>query len=122
MPKNKQPFKDWENCEVKRMRNYVEQISKLQSTDRIASLKGKMLNEPRSLSLEQALLITECYKENENLPRILQRAKSLALALNRIGIKIDPDELIVGNRTPGVRSGVVSPENNSEPGLKINST
>ncbi len=92
------------------MRNYVEQISKLQSTDRIASLKGKMLNEPRSLSLEQALLITECYKENENLPRILQRAKSLALALNRIGIKIDPDELIVGNRTPGVRSGVVSPE------------
>jgi formate C-acetyltransferase len=92
------------------MKQYIEEISKLKSTDRIASLKKRMLSEPRFLSLEQALLITECYKENENLPRILQRAKSLALALNKIEIKIDPQELIVGNRTPGVRSGVVSPE------------
>jgi pyruvate formate-lyase/glycerol dehydratase family glycyl radical enzyme len=92
------------------MDNYCERIADLKSTSRITSLKEKMLIEPRYLSLEQALLITECYKENENLPRILQRAKSLALALNRIEIRIDPEELIVGNRTPGVRGGVVSPE------------
>lgn len=92
------------------MANYIEEISKLQKTDRISSLRGRMLNEPRFLSLEQALLITQCYKENENLPRVIQRAKSLALALNKIEIRIDPQELIVGNRTPGVRGGVVSPE------------
>lgn len=92
------------------MTTYFEKIAGLKSTGRIASLKEKMLSEPRFLSLEQALLITECYKENENVPRVLQRAKSLALALNRIEIKIDPEELIVGNRTPGVRGGVVSPE------------
>lgn len=92
------------------MRNYVDDISKLKPSSRIYSLKGKMLAEPRFLSLEQALLITECYKENENLPRILQRAKSLALALEKVEIRIDPQELIVGNRTPGVRGGVVSPE------------
>jgi len=92
------------------MTHYIEEISKLKSTSRITNLKEKMVNEPRYLSLEQALLITECYKQNENLPRIIQRAKSLALALEKITIKIDPDELIVGNRTPGVRGGVVSPE------------
>lgn len=92
------------------MKNYIEEISQLKSTGRIAALKQRMLEEPRFLSLEQALLITECYKENERLPRVLQRAKSLALALERIEVKIDPEELIVGNRTPGVRGGVVSPE------------
>jgi pyruvate formate-lyase/glycerol dehydratase family glycyl radical enzyme len=92
------------------MANYIEEILKLQKTDRISLLKGRMLSEPRFLSLEQALLITQCYKENENLPRVLQRAKSLALALNKIEIRMDSQELIVGNRTPGVRGGVVSPE------------
>ena len=87
-----------------------EKIADLKSTGRIASLKEKMLEEPRYLSLEQALLITEAYKKNEELPRVLQRAKSLALALEQMSVRIDPEELIVGNRTPGVRAGVVSPE------------
>ena len=92
------------------MKKYIEVISNLKSTDRIYLLKKRMLDEPRLLTLEQALLTTECYKENENQPRILQRAKNLAMALEKITIKIDPLELIVGNRTPGVRGGVVSPE------------
>jgi len=94
----------------KTLRENTQEISSLKSTDRIALLKEKTLNEPRFLSLEQARLITESYKANENLPRILQRAKSLQLALEKIDILIDPNELIVGNRTPGIRSGVVSPE------------
>jgi len=88
----------------------IEQIKGLEITDRIFSLKKKMMDEPRFLSIEQALLITECYKNNENIPRSLQRAKCLAVALEKINIKIDPDELIVGNRTPEVRAGVISPE------------
>lgn len=88
----------------------ITQIKGLEVTDRIYSLRKKMMDEPRFLSIEQALLITECYKNNENIPRSLQRAKCLAVALEKINIKIDPDELIVGNRTPGVRAGVVSPE------------
>lgn len=92
------------------MTHYMKEISSLQSTDRISYLKEQMLNEPRYLSIEQAQLATESYIRNEKLPRILQRAKSLALVLEKITIQIDPYELIVGNRTPGVRSGVVSPE------------
>lgn len=69
-----------------------------------------MLDEERYVSMEQALLITESYKENEKKPRIIQRALAFEKALLNIEIKIDPEEIIVGNRTAGVRGGVVSPE------------
>jgi formate C-acetyltransferase len=94
----------------KNLKADIQDISKLKSTDRIKRLKEKTLNEPRYLSLEQAKIITECYQQNEHLPRILQRAKSLESALEKISILIDSEERIVGNRTPGIRSGVVSPE------------
>lgn len=80
---------------------------------RIEALKDRMLAEPRYASIEQAKIITESYREHEGEPRILQRAHALAAALERIEIKIDPDELIVGNRTAGVRAGVVFPESGS---------
>ena len=69
-----------------------------------------MLAEPRFLSIEQAAIVTEYYKANPDKPRNIQRAESLAETLRRIEIRIDPLELIVGNRTSGVRAGVVSPE------------
>lgn len=69
-----------------------------------------MLSEPRVVSMEQAILITQSYAENPDLPRPLQRAKALEKALHEISIVIDPAEWIVGNRTPGIRSGVISPE------------
>lgn len=85
----------------------------LKMTGRIQELKEKMLAEPRFASIEQARIITEVYKENEGKPRILQRALALQAALSRIAIKAEPEELIVGNRTAGVRYGVVFPESGS---------
>lgn len=82
-------------------------------TDRIGYLKDKMLSELRYASIEQALIITECYKQNEHQPRIIQRALSLKAALEQIQISVEPEELIVGNRTAGVRYGVVFPESGS---------
>jgi formate C-acetyltransferase len=79
-------------------------------TARIVSLKNKTLSSVRYLSIEQAKIITRVYQENENLPVILIRAKALAAALSNIQITIDPEELIVGNRTPENRAGVVFPE------------
>ncbi|SDY40465.1 glycyl radical protein [Eubacterium barkeri] len=79
-------------------------------SERIIRLKDKMLKEPRFASFEQAKIITDTYKENEGLPRIMQRALSLKAALEKIEIKVEPEELIVGNRTAGVRAGVVFPE------------
>lgn len=73
-------------------------------------MKRKTLNQKRYLSLEQALITTRVHRENPDDPVILRRARSLAASLSEISINIDPDELIVGNRTEGIRSGVVSPE------------
>lgn len=82
-------------------------------TERVKYLKDKMLSEPRYASIEQALIITECYKQNEEKPRIIQRALALKASLENIGISAEPEELIVGNRTAGVRYGVVFPESGS---------
>ena len=85
----------------------------LQVSSRISKLKEKVLTQPRYASIEQALIITESYKDNEDKSRILQRALALKSALCRIKINADPSELIVGNRTAGVRYGVVFPESGS---------
>lgn len=88
-------------------------MEKLFCTNRITYLKDKMLAEPRYASIEQALIITDCYKKNEDKPRIIQRALSLKAALEQMKISVEPEELIVGNRTAGVRYGVVFPESGS---------
>lgn len=77
---------------------------------RIRQLRDKMLAEPRFVSIEQARIITRTYRAHEGEPRILQRALALKAALEEIAIRIEPGELIVGNRTAGVRAGVVFPE------------
>ncbi len=85
-------------------------INKLGSADRICILKEKMLSKPRYMSIEQAKLITEAYAENQGKPVIIKRAIALRKALENLEISIEEEELIVGNRTSGVRGGVVFPE------------
>lgn len=82
-------------------------------TKRVSDLKERMLSEPRYASIEQAKIITESYQMHENAPRILQRAYALRAALEKLAIRVEPEELIVGNRTAGVRNGVVFPESGS---------
>ena len=55
-------------------------------TSRIKNLKENMLNEPRFMSLEQARIITECYKENDKDSKALKRAKSLNASLSQISM------------------------------------
>ena len=49
-------------------------MSDLIKTDRIETLKNRMLSLPRYASIEQAKIITDTYKEHEGEPRIMQRA------------------------------------------------
>jgi formate C-acetyltransferase len=69
-----------------------------------------MLSEPRYMSLEQAKIITEVYASEKEKPVIIKRAIALRKSLENIEINIENEELIVGNRTKGVRGGVVFPE------------
>ncbi len=87
-----------------------EQIANLLCSARIAQLKEEMLDEPRYASIEQALIVTRSYQETEDKPRCMQRALALKASLEKIAIRIEPKERIVGNRTAGVRGGVVFPE------------
>jgi len=88
----------------------ISAIAALQATERVKSLKRKMLEEERFLSLEQALIITEVYEKDPTVTVPVKRARALVEAMHRMAIAIDPEELIVGNRTVGVRGGVVFPE------------
>lgn len=93
-----------------RARRFVAEIDRLSSSTRIHALKDAMLREPRVISLDQARIITRVYSENEDEPVSIRRARSLAAALREMPLRIDQGELVVGNRTPGIRSGVVFPE------------
>jgi pyruvate formate-lyase/glycerol dehydratase family glycyl radical enzyme len=79
-------------------------------TGRISSLRKKTTTAERYLSIEQAKIITRVYREKNDLSVILTRAHALASALSEMPLSIDPEELIAGNRTPGIRAGVVFPE------------
>lgn len=82
----------------------------LKRAERIDILKDDMLSQPRYVSIEQAMIITRTYQEHENDPVILKRAYALHNAMCELEIGVQPQELIVGNRTKGVRYGVVFPE------------
>lgn len=84
-------------------------MEKLMS-QRIQILKDKMLSAPRYASIEQARIITRVYQENEHLSIPKKRALSLKAAMEELKIGFEKEELIVGNRTKGVRYGVVFPE------------
>lgn len=88
-------------------------MNKLIMTPRIEILKEKMLSEKRYASIEQALIITETYKKNEDKPVIIKRALALKNSLSKLDIGVENEELIVGNRTKGVRYGVIFPESGS---------
>lgn len=81
-----------------------------QPSKRIQQLRDRLFSEPRYASIEQARIVTRVYKENPDLPVNILQAKALAAALEEITLRIDPGELIVGNRTAGIRAGVIFPE------------
>jgi len=87
-----------------------DNFKEINVSDRITSLRSKTMGEERFLSLDQARIITRVYRENESLSVSMKRALSLACSLREMPLSIDPEELIAGNRTPGIRGGVVFPE------------
>lgn len=93
------------------MLDFVRSLDNIKKcSERVHKLKTEMLDEPRYMSVEQAKIITGVYQNNKDKPTIIKRALALREVLAKIEITIKPEEIIVGNRTQGVRAGVVSPE------------
>lgn len=82
----------------------------MKTYNRIINLKEKITSNKRYLSVEQAVIITRTYQENPQASIPKKRALALKNALESIKIAIDPEELIIGNRTANARDGVVFPE------------
>lgn len=93
----------------KRIEDLPVYIGKVGSpSDRIARLKRRILETRRKLYVEPARIETESYRQSEGEPTIVRRAKAFQAIAQGIEIRIHDDELIVGNRSPLPRMGVVT--------------
>ena len=78
-------------------------------TERVAGIKEYILGTRRKLYIELARLETLSSKRTEGEPTIVRRAKAFRDIVRGMTISIHPGELIVGNRSPLPRMGVVTP-------------
>ena len=92
------------------LNRYSSNLRDMSLNPELESYRKLIMEEERIVSMDQAVSITDSYKEHEGHSIVLQRAYAFARSLREIPIRIDPMERIVGNRTPGIRSGVVFPE------------
>ena len=79
-------------------------------TDRTQRLKERMLSAEPTISSERAVLFTEYLKGHEDEPTKIRLAKAFAHVLDNITIRIEPEEMIVGNMGPTPRSCQIFPE------------
>jgi pyruvate formate-lyase/glycerol dehydratase family glycyl radical enzyme len=93
----------------KKMEEIMRKVSRPKVNERVARLKEKMLQMPE-ICIERGYLLTESYRETENEPPVIRRAKGLAKVLNGMTLGIDDGELIVGRTTSKPRGGLLIPE------------
>ncbi len=86
---------------------YTEKIDK---SPRITALIEHLFEKMPEIEADRAVLLTESYKQTEELPIILRRAKAFSHILDKLPITIRPLELIVGSNTKSPRSCQVFPE------------
>lgn len=86
-----------------------ETLTKTAVNPRVSRLRSKMLSAPE-ICIERGQLWTESYRETENLPSVIRRAKALEKVLSNMTVIIDDGELIVGRTTSKPRGAMLIPE------------
>ncbi len=86
------------------MKNYIIK------SERIKKLRENILNKTPSVCIERAKYFTQSYKENEDKPIYIKRAKALEKTLENMSIYIKDGELIVGNQSCNERTAPIFPE------------
>jgi formate C-acetyltransferase len=79
-------------------------------TPRMEAIKQRFIRITPEICVERAQLITASYKETEEEPIHMRRAKALEKILGEMTVFIQDDELIVGNQCTKTRSSPVYPE------------
>ena len=84
--------------------------SRIPKTERITRLVKNLYAKMPEIESARAVLVTESYKQTENEPMIIRRAKAFAHILKNIPIIIRDEELIVGSSTLAPRGCQTFPE------------
>ena len=83
---------------------------KIPKTDRIARLVEHLYAKMPEIESARAVLLTESYRQTENEPEVMRKAKAFAHILKYIPIIIRDEELIVGSSTIAPRGCQTYPE------------
>ena len=89
---------------------YTYDSTDIPKTDRIPKLVEDLYAKMPEIESARAILITESYKQTENEPMIIRRAKAYQHILENIPIIIRDQELIVGSTTIAPRGCQTYPE------------
>jgi len=80
------------------------------ASERHARIRKRLVESEREIDVVRARLATEAYRQSEGKPMPLRRAAMMLHLVRNMPISIDPDEVIVGNRSLEPRMGVIAPE------------
>lgn len=79
-------------------------------TVRTKRIKQRMLESDPTISSERAVLFTDYIKDHLSEPTMIRLTGAFAHVLDNMSIRIEPEELIVGNMGPTPRSCQIFPE------------
>ena len=79
-------------------------------TIRTKRIKQRMLESDPTISSERAVLFTDHVKDHLSEPTMMRLAGAFAHVLDNMSIRIEPEEMIVGNMGPTPRSCQIFPE------------
>jgi formate C-acetyltransferase len=75
-----------------------------------AAQKAKLLGAEHWLCMERARYYTEAHRETEGQHPSLRAARALARVFEKMTVRIEPDELLVGNRSSKLIAPPIAPE------------
>ena len=81
-------------------------------TPRLERLKNQIVHAKPQVYAERALLLTQAYRETENEPPEIQKARAMEKIFRQSTVLIKDDELIVGCKTPTALGSPLYPEFN----------
>lgn len=79
-------------------------------TERIKTYRERILKTKPTICTERAFFYTRAYDEHKNKPVIIKRAYALKNTLEKMSIRIEPEDLIVGNHSTAIYAAPIFPE------------
>ena len=79
-------------------------------TERIRTYRERILNTKPTICTERAFFYTKAYKKHQDKPVILKRAYALKNTLDGMSIRIEAEDLIVGNHSSAIYAAPIFPE------------